>query len=171
MSAISNTIFRDVGIHLRDHKYQDKYFTPEKYSEAKNPLESLVVIQDVTKFFGTKVCNIFVVSIPFGWKFETDWVEEWPPLGYAEAKARHIETFEVYAKYQTHVYMDMNIVNKIMAATPDSKFQEMMIQTKVRMQEMCMDLAAYGFTFEADITSDVGPEYFYSVLDDFYGSD
>lgn len=155
-----------VGNKLKIGKYKRRYVTPERYDKPPNPLESLVAPVGMTSFFGTKVCNIFIVAIPYGWQDST--TEKWPPDGYEEAKQRHIQTYKKFTKYETHVYMDMNIVKKIMAADADSNFETMMNKTKIYMQGMCTDLAAYGFKYENDITSDVTDDYFYEVLDAFY---
>lgn len=170
--TIDYPLWDDLSANLHDNRYKEEFFTPEQYGTAKNPLESLVVPPEIDDFFATKVCNIFIVAIPFGWKQDgVEWVEDWPPEGYNDSKARHIELYSQFAKYETHVYMDMNIVKKIMDANPDSKFKEMMDGTKIRMQAMCDELADYGFKMEADITTEVGPDHFGSVLDEFYGID
>ena len=168
MPSIEYTLWQDNGNYLKNIKYPKRYLTPEKYDRSKNPLESLVVIPDLEDFFATKVCNIFIVGIPYGWVEGNPWTEEWPPEGYEESKARHIETFSLFSKYETHVFMDFNIVSKVMAANPDSNFEEMMNVTKGHMEEMCGDLSEYGFTMEPDILADVGPEHFYHILDAFY---
>lgn len=165
---IAYKLWADVGKHLKTHKYLKQYVTPEQYI-SQNPLESLVALPDIPEFFATKVCNIFIVAIPFGWDVNSSGsTTNWPPAGYDDAKQRHIDTYAKYTKYETHVYMDMFIVQKIMAANSNSKFEEMMAVTKANMAQMCSDLAEYGFKLEADITAEVGPDHFYPVIDAFY---
>lgn len=163
---IDYQLWDEVGKELQDNKYKKRYLTPEQYDKLPNPLENLVVPVGIDSFFGTKVCNIFIVAIPFGWKSSTE--EEWPPPGYEDAKQRHKDTYDKFAKYETHVYMDFNIVKKIMAEEPESKFEEMMQTTKAHMQSMCADLSEYGFKMEGDITGDVTASHFYEVIDAFY---
>lgn len=167
MSTLAYNPWEPIGVAL-GNKYKNRYWTPENLPENLNPLRDLVVLKGLTKFFGTKVCNIFIVGIPFGWRLSgLDWVTDWPPIGYADAKARHIDTFKYFSKYETHVYMDYNVVKKVEEVDPTSDFRTLMDGTKGHMQEMCDDLSTYGFTLESDITAEVGPDYFYSVLDPF----
>lgn len=167
MPTINYNQWEPVGIAL-GQKYKKRYWTPERLPENLNPLRNLVVLEGIDRFFGTKVCNIFIVGLLFGWRQSgEEWVEDWPPTGYADAKARHIDTFKYFSKYETHVYMDYNLVAKVEAADPETDFRRLMNGTKGRMQEMCSDLAAYGFTMEPDIVGEVGAEYFYDVLDPF----
>lgn len=169
MATIEYTLWRDDAAFIKDHKYPKSYFTPEKYDTAKNPLESLVVIPGLQDFFGTKVCNIFIVGLPFGWdKSGSSWQQNWPPAGYDDAVQRHIDSYNMYGKYETHVFMDFNIVQKVMDANSDSKFRDMMNTTKTNMETMCGTLSAYGFMMEPDIIADVGPDHFYTILDTFY---
>ena len=167
MAIIPYTLWETDGIALRDTAYPTKYLTPEKYI-SDNPLESLVALPGVDDFFGTKVLNIFIVSHLYGYNSSGD--EIWEPDGYADALARHMATYHQFAKYETHVYIDMNIVNKIMEAEPGSDFASKMTTTKYHMEAMCTALADYGFTLEDDITEDVGPEFFYPIIDAFYGT-
>lgn len=170
MSIITYTLWQDNAMEL-SNKYKKKYFTPERRPELGDPLVDLVALTGFPKFFGTKTCNIFIVGIPFGWKRSgEDWVSDWTPTGYTDSKQRHKDTFKYFSKYETHVYMDFNIVDKVMAENPDSRFRELMEGTKGHMQEMCDDLAAFGFKLEADITGDVTAAHFYDILDPFYAS-
>lgn len=165
--SVDYTLWDDVSKKLKESKYPKRYINPERYL-ADNPLENLVVPQDITNFFGTKVCNIFIVGVPYGWtKDSGTWTDHWPPIGYEDAKQRHKATFEKYTWYETHVYMDMHIVDLVMIDNPKSRFRDMMNATKTHMQEMCSDLADFGFIMESDITNEVDAEFFKPIIDAF----
>ncbi len=157
-----------VGAELRDFKYKKKYVTPERYLD-ESPLDNLVAPPDFPDFFGTKVCNIFIVGIPYGWTKGGDgiWSENWPPVRYEEYKAAHIENFKKYTWYETHVYIDMNLVDLVMEDSPSSRFREMMESTKSRLQTMCDELADYGFIMEEDLTTEVDASFFQDTIDLF----
>lgn len=163
-------VWYDLGQSMANGNYKGRYFTPEIY-QAKNPLENLVVIPGTTDFFGTKVCNIFIVGIPYGYNYISGagWVNQWPPDGFEDAVNRHIATYQYYTKYETHVYMDYNLVALIMDDQPTSNFRAMMDLTKLNMQQMCFRLASYGFVMEDDITGEVGADFFAPVINKFYG--
>lgn len=170
MGLVSYTLWPDNAEEIAV-KYRKQYFTPERFVDKVNPLYALTVPSDFVDFFGTKVCNIFIVGIPFGWLRQGDeYVEDWPPPGYNTSKAKHILDYKKFAKYETHVYMDFNIVAKIEEEEPETNFRELMDQTKVWMQEMCSDLAEYGFAIHEDITGDVPPSHFDEIFDEFYAS-
>jgi hypothetical protein len=161
-------LWDDVGKQLRDYQYQKKYFTPERYIDL-SPLDNLTVPPDFPNFFGTKVCNIFIVGIPYGWeKVGGTWQDNWPPDRYEDYKANHILVYDQFTWYETHVYMDMNLVAKVMMDEPRSRFREMMNATKGHLQTMCDDLAQYGFTMEDDITAEVDASFFTKIFDTFY---
>lgn len=167
---IDYPIWRDIGEVLKTSTYSKRYITPEQYL-ADNPLESLTVIPGLPGFFGTQVLNIFIVAIPFGWEKDGDgiWQDNWPPNDLNNAKARHIESYNNFSSYKTIIFMDFNIVNQIMAENPESRIQEMMDAVKGHMEELCTELAEYGFEMGADITGTVDAEFFQPYIDEFYG--
>lgn len=170
MAHIPYTLWTDIGNTLANVKYKERYITPERYI-ADNPLEALVALPDVEKFFGTKVLNIFIVAQPIGWvKAGEDWVENWPPPGWDACRDRHIATYSRFTKYKTLVYTDFNIVNKVMAANSNSLMRQMMEATEGKLQyQLCPQLADYGWEFKERITAAVEANYFDSVIREFYG--
>lgn len=167
MSLFDYTIWQDVGVQLRDFKYKRSYLTPEQYVST-NPLESLIVPDGIDQFFGTKVLNIFIVAEPFGWtQSGSTWTENWPPDGLDAAIARHMTIYDKFTWYETHMYMDFNLVNTIMTLSPSSNFRTMMTSVKTHIAQVCADLADFGFTLEADITTPVDASFFQPVIDAF----
>lgn len=160
------TAWSDLGQLLEGQNYRKYYFTHEKY-KADNPLENLVVIPDVTEFFGPRVLNLFIVSKPYGWKKNEsgEWVEEWPPEGFEDAVARHIAMFEKFTSYRTVIFIDFNFATKLEERVPDTRIREMLNATKDRMVDLCDQLAEYGFEMGSDITVQVGQEFFAPYLD------
>lgn len=158
-----------VGESLKVGKYEKRYVTPEKYIAPANPIENLVVPPGIENFFGTKVLNILIVAVPYGWvKAGGFWSEgTWPYPGLEDAKARHIATYSKFTKYETHVFMDFNIVNLIMAAQPGSRFETMMDTVRGRMISICNDLTNYGWTMHPNITGPVEADFFYPIIDSF----
>lgn len=167
MAAFDYPIWKDVGIQLQNFKYKTKYLTPERYIQD-NPLDNLVVPDGIPDFFGTKVCNIFLVCQPYGWtQSGTTWTESWPPEGFDDSVMRHKSMYEKFTWYETHIYMDYNLVNMIMDSNPDSNFKSMMDTVKGHLQDMCDDLEDFGFTMEDDISSPVDASFFQPVIDAF----
>lgn len=163
-------LWADIGTGLKTISYPKRYITPERFTHETdpNPLANLVVLPDIPEFFATKVCNIFIVGVPYGWKLDgSEWVEEWPPPNYLDAVQRHKDTFERFTKYETHVWMDMYIVQQVMDANPDSNFENMMNATKANIEGMCSELAEYGFTYEGEFTSAVERNFFHEIIDAF----
>ncbi len=167
MSLFSYQTWQEVGNQLRDFKYKKKYCTPEQYV-TPNPLATLVVPDGITDFFGTKVCNIFIVAQPYGWtQSGSSWTENWPPSGLEDAVNRHMDMYDKFTWYETHMYMDFNLVNRIMEMNPSSNFETMMNSTKAHLEAVCVQLGDFGFTMEDDIESEVGAEFFQPVIDEF----
>lgn len=169
MALIPYTLWKDIGDTLANVKYKSRYITPEQYI-AENPFEAFSVPPGIENFFGTKVLNIFIVAQPIGWiPSGSTWVESWPPAGWNDCKDRHIELYSRFTQYKTLVYTDFNIVNKVMTANPSSMMQTMMEATEGKMQDVCSELADYGWEFKERITAAVEANYFDSVIRDFYG--
>lgn len=168
---IDYPIWKDIGEVLETSTYPKRYITPEQYVSV-NPLESLTVIPGLSGFFGTKPLNLFIVSIPFGWEQDEDgtWQDHWPPPDLDNAKARHIEDYKNFSSYKTIVFIDFNIVNIIMAENPDSRIEEMMNAVKGHMQDLCSELADYGFVMGEDITGTVDATFFQPYIDEFFTS-
>ncbi len=161
-------IWQKVGDQLAEFKWKKHYLQPEQYAKG-NPMEVLTPPSYITTFFGTKVLNIFIVGIPYGWtQSGTDWTEDWPPEGFDDLVTSHKLNYSQFTKYETHIYMDFNLVKKIMADSPDSKFETMMTAVKGHMENLCNDLAEYGFKLEADITSEVDADFFKDIIEAFY---
>lgn len=169
MADIAYPLWEDNGDALVEH-YDPKYVTPERYQAV--PIKAVVVLPEVEQFFGTRVCNILIIAQPVGWVQNGDgeWVEQWPPEGFVEAVARHIETYGKFTEYNTFVWIDRYAETLIVAATPDSRVPEMMAATSGRFEDVCDELADYGFHFMGEISSAVGPEFFYSTIDEFFQS-
>ena len=165
---INYTIWNDLGTQLELY-YKKRYFTPERYV-ADNPLENLVVLPGIEQFFGTKVFNIFIVSVPYGWVKDEDgiWVENWPPEGFEEAKSRHIANYDKFTSYVTYIYMDYYIVQLMEAQSANTRMREMMDQTKVRLTDLCSELVDYGFFMREDLNDPKDINYFKPVIDNFY---
>lgn len=138
--------------------YNDHYLTYER-SEEENPLALLV--PKVDQFFGPKILNIFIVGQPY----------EWPHVDLEAAKTKHKELFEKFTKYKTLIWMDFNIVNLVMADSPASNFRDQMIETEGHIEDLCEELADFGFEYMGRIETAVEASYFQEYLDTFYGVD
>lgn len=161
-------LWTTIGHELETIKYNKRYITPEQYI-ANNPLENLVVPLGIENFFGTKVLNIFIIGVPYGWeKVGGTWVESWPPAGLEESVLRHKMMYKRFTKYETHIFMDFNIVEIVMSTNSTSKFREMMNATKTRITAICDDLANCGYTLEPDITQEVTASHFSPIINTFY---
>lgn len=148
-------------------RYQKQYYTPERIPQ-ENPLEFLVVRQDVEQFFGTKVLNIFICGKNYGWVFEDgEFVENWPPEGYLEAVDKHIATYKQYALYYTFVWVDFTWVYELMDANPESRIEEMMEAVDQHMKDLCEFLADYGFVYMGRIEEAVEGSYFEELINNF----
>lgn len=166
---ISYGIWEQVGQDLHNNLYKKRYINPEQYL-SENPMEPLVVLPDITQFFGTKCHTIFIVSVPYGWKkVNGDWIEEWPPEGFEAAKARHRETYNKFNRYETRIYMDFYIVSLMEQNNPDSKMRDMMNATKGHLQDLCDELVDYGFIMMPDITTAKDAAFFKDEIDEFFG--
>lgn len=143
---IAYTLYDEIGVSLAANN-SPFYLQPERWLGA-NPMESLTVPPGTENFFGPKVLNLFVVGVPYGWEFvDGVWQENWPPDGFLELVELHKQKYAEFTSYRTYIWMDFNIVTTVMTVNPDSRFQEMMEATEARMQELCTELAAYGFMF------------------------
>ena len=167
-SDIDYTIWTDIAQQLVA-QYSKYYFNSEYY-ESDNPLEDLTVLPGITLFFGTKVFNILIVGDPIGWKMGDDgtWSETWPPTGYNDALTQHMATFGVFTSYQTLIWTDFIIVQKIEALQPDSKIRDMMNQVEVRLKAMCTTLASFGFQYMGRFNDPPDISVFTALLDPFY---
>jgi hypothetical protein len=161
-------IWKDIGVKLRDVDYPKRYVTPENYKKA-NPLENLVVPPDIEKFFGTKTCNLFIASRPYGWsKGSGNWTESWPPEGFDESVARHKQTYKQFARYETHIWTDFYLVSIVEGFNPDTRLREMMEAVEGHLEAVCTELADYGFTYEGRIEDAIESNFFASIIDAFW---
>ncbi len=161
------TIWEDVGNQLYGNN-APKYLTPEKY-KSNNPLENLVIPPDTPPFFGTRVLNLFVVCQPYGWdKHDGIWHENWPPDHLDESVERHIASFPAFTSYRTIMFMDFNLVNKVVEISKDAQFQDIMRNVKDHLKDLCESLADYGFELGPNIDGEVGPDFFQPYIDRHY---
>lgn len=172
MPVIEYPIWDDIGAQLKE-KYKKRYVTPEPYL-FPNPLEAFVVLPVVEdKFFGAKACNIFIVADPIGWvdNFTDGWEEQWPPPGWNDSVARHKETYSKFTEYNTFVWVDRYIETLIEEAKThdeDTEFPEMMEATSGRMQDLCNELAEYGWHWMGEIDSAVEQNFFHDTINNFF---
>lgn len=171
----------NVGRTLQDGRYRKNRFNVliaehvQPYAALlgtiDHPLKDLVVPPDYDNFYPTKVCNIFIACVPYGWKlvdgaFEADW----PPEGYNDYVESHKKTFKYFDTYETHVWTDFNIVSILESTGDDNPYRMIMNATKGYMEQMCNDLKDFGFKYEGEIMTEVDQSFFFPVLDKFYKS-
>lgn len=167
MSTINYNDWFPVGVQLQE-AYPNLYVNTEGYQSA-NPMEALTVPEGIETFFGSKALTFLIVGIPYGWENvgADAWEDAWPPDGYAELLARHQAVFEKFTHYQCVVLVDFWIVNLVMTENAASKFEEMMEATDGHMQEMCLALADYGFSYGGRITEPPRIELLQPFVEEF----
>lgn len=170
MPVIDYPLWKDIGEKLVE-KYKKRYLTPEEYG-FENLIEAFTIPPDIDEVFGTKVCNILIVSLPVGWRQDVadGWVEEWPPAGWDELVDRHKEVYSKFKEYNTFVWVDRYIETLISAAATngESMFPEMMAAVSGHMQDVCSELAEFGWHWMGEIESAVEENYFFETIDAFY---
>lgn len=154
--------------HSNESTALTKYFNHFEFTEDE-PLAAVVPLVGIDKFFGTCVQNILIISKPFGWS-GVDGGDKgtysWPPDGYADSKARLIASFKYFAFYQTLVWMDRSSDG---SECPDpTDWVTMMDSTRDGIMAMCDELAAYGFVYMGEITTDVDMSFFTPFMNDHF---
>lgn len=176
MAVIQHRIWESVAADI-SLEWSKQYFDFQ-YFDTENPLDPITILPGLDEFFGTKVLNLFIVGLPYGWKKkssagpgESKWEFDWPPEGFEAAVARHKETYKLFASYKTYVWMDWVIVKKVMDAEPEAEFEDMMEATEDKIKEMCDTLSKFGFKFVKRLEEEVGSQYFRSYLKSLYKVD
>lgn len=146
-----------------------KYFNYFHFTDD-DPLAPVVPLVGIDKFFGTVVQNILIISKPFGWDGTgSDASYSWPPAGFDDSKSRLIASFGYFARYECLVWMDFSFDPDEDCPDggggSDNSFLSKMETTEGDIQQMCTDLAQYGFTYMGRLTGDEDADYFKAYID------
>lgn len=159
-----------VGVELDTTTYQDDLFYHQGY-KGDNFLEILVPkAEDVDKFFGTHVLNIFIVQRAYGWVECGDPNQrefQWPPPGFEEARARYLACKERFASYKTLIWVDFYSAALAQLENPETDWPNMMEDTRDAIQQFCSNTE--GFEYMGDIESQVPASFFHAKIDEFLG--
>jgi hypothetical protein len=137
--------------------YKKEYLDTYALTGGGNPLVNVVPLEpansDKDDFFGPKVCNILVINGPYG-DFDSST---------NAAKARLIATYDKFAKYETHVFVDKGAA-KIRCMNPTDQ-----MNLDAKLAALCGELTNYGFTWHGSLESGNLISAVQQVLKDFYG--
>lgn len=139
---------------------------------TNNPIAGLV--NRHTKFFGPKVCQIFIIGKPYQETGSGNTVSiQWPPDGYEASKTILKQGFQNFAKYELHFYLDLYIAKKMKEIDPEAGavFEALLQETADHIKEDCEgEMRKYGWFYEQELTTetDIRAETFYPVFDNFY---
>ena len=167
------TLWEEVGDQLVEN-YDRQYITPEEYLEPNNPISAFVVTPTIDEFFGTKVLNFCIVNHPFGWRkngdgeLEDHWDDDIQSQ-VDDAIAKHKDSYNGFAQYKTIVYIDMYYATKQEEQDPESRAREMLTAVGGHMQDICNELADYGWEYGGTIDSAPEWTFFQPRIDEFYG--
>lgn len=176
MQVSNATEWQTVAILLKQYYDEKLKSRPNKYFShfellADDPLAGLTPQHE--KFFGPRVCVIFIISKPYG---ETGspglQTISWPPPGFQEAKDKIKAAYPQWTKFEINFYGDGDIINKVSDADPDAadKFTELMESVFMHFEEECTEMAAYGWKWHGRLENVEQASYFYPILDEFYVS-
>lgn len=170
MASIQVTNWAEIGQQLRSLKNdrQNRYFHPYNWLDPQdNFLKSVEPISD--EFFGVKVYSILIIGKNYGWQTEDDFV--WPPnQEFVNSQQNIIQRFPNFTKYIVDIYMDFILVNRVMEATPSSKFRDQMEQLEEQIIQFCNEMTDYGFNYQGRIESEVDYTFFQTSIDNFYNN-
>jgi hypothetical protein len=119
-----------------------------KYDKV-NPLQQIVPCFELVdgtayKFFGPYVLNLVSITGPY----IKDGDPEWDQEDVDACKAILAATYSQFSRYETHVIIDIDA-----DAASDPDYSSAMSQTRTALQNLCSELAAYGFTYVGDVSS------------------
>lgn len=160
--------WQDIGDQL-DSKYSDKLFYHQRFKDD-NFLKILVPLEeDIDKFFGTKVKNLFIAQRAYGWvpcvpPDEQQLEFRWPPDGFDELRELYLQYRDRFASYETLIWVDFWSAQMQTDIIPTTEWLEMMEQTDEAIQEFCDTTP--GFTYMGRITEQVEPNFFYQYIEE-----
>lgn len=173
MPTFSFDVYQQTGNELKANN-PTRYITPELFLVPNNPLVGMLSTSGITNFFGTKTLNLLVVGHPYGWarNDDGDLEDRWDDLDLQPAIDHHKAMFDYWARYETRVWIDYLFVKEVEAREGESRAREMMDAVAGHMEELCTELADYGWIFMGPIedTVNMSADFFQPYVDDFMAS-
>jgi hypothetical protein len=161
---VNNLFYQEVGRALvnKNTGKCHKYIMTQKV-DITNPLACVDPLYK--DFYGPRVLNLVVLSKNYGW---SGGVLSWPEPEISSTLLRIKDSFANWTEFKTLIWVDMVLSNRIMAATPTSAYRTQMDQVATNIENICMEMGDYGFTYKGLLETGVDESYFQTFVDDFW---